>query len=122
MGLAKGLKIPQLDSSCGSGPFMACQVTTALYTYSGGLCVEGGKVLNQSGQPIAGLFAAGEVTHFQSKQVWSVPGIPLLHAIRSGRAAGAACAAEGSFQAAENRTDLRNLILKSLKAEMSAPE
>jgi len=82
----------------GSGVLYVAEVTAALYTCSGGLNAGwtrdlAGKVLNAAGQPIAGLFAAGEATSVPFPKLWSVSGIPMLYCIYSGRMAGRAAAA-----------------------------
>jgi len=86
-----------LKTLFGSSALYVAKVTPALYACDGGLTVgleqaNGGKVLTPTGQPIDGLYAAGEATSSPFQKMWSVTGIPLLYAIYSGRMAGRAAA------------------------------
>jgi cytochrome b involved in lipid metabolism/succinate dehydrogenase/fumarate reductase flavoprotein subunit len=83
----KGLQPSYFESLVGSGSVIAGEVSPALYSCAGGLKCDGAQVLNRSGTPIEGLFAAGEVTSSPFKQLWAVSGIPLMQCVYSGRLA-----------------------------------
>ncbi|CAK9005557.1 unnamed protein product [Durusdinium trenchii] len=92
--LANEMKIHSTQfSSMGSGPVLAAMVTPATYTCAGGLATDQGQVLSGTGQPIQGLFAAGEVTSCPCPRAWSASGVPLLYSIYTGRQAGASAGA-----------------------------
>lgn len=114
--LAKAIGVKEVDQSVGKGPIFSFTVTPALYTCAGGLSTNhtDGKVLSQSGSPIGGLFAAGETTACAFKKLWAVSGIPLLWAVRSGRAAGAAAAKEALAGKEPKRVNLHQMIMKTL--------
>merc|ERR1712087_747933 len=110
--LAKAMKVSEVALTH-KEPLYAFKITCALYSCAGGLSTgfKDGRVLNAQKQPIRGLFAAGETTACEFKKLWSVAGIPLLWAIRSGRTAGAAAAREAQGKEPA-RADLKQLIMK----------
>jgi len=108
-----------------TGKVYVAQVTPAAYSCCGGLQTgwkEGseGRVLTTSGSPIAGLYAAGEVTAAPYQKIWSVSGIPLLHCIFSGRMAARAAAADALEGKDVPIQEMRDLIISSLTANAKA--
>jgi len=87
-------------------------IKPALYTCGGGLVAADSAVLDEANVPIQGLFAAGEVLSAPSQKLWAMPGVPLLHAIASGRAAGSAAAT--AMGATAEAKDLKTLIIGGL--------
>mmetsp|Transcript_162897 Transcript_162897/g.312888 ORF Transcript_162897/g.312888 Transcript_162897/m.312888 type:complete len:1014 (+) Transcript_162897:129-3170(+) len=80
------------------GKVLAAKMLPVLHTSLGGVMTgfgdgKEGKVLKPSGSPIDGLYAAGEVTNVPYKKIWESTGIPLLHAVYTGKMAGDAAAA-----------------------------
>lgn len=120
--LAKEMRVPvQNLRDVGQGPLYVAIVTPAIHTCPGGITTgwdarqgNGGKVLGAQGKAIEGLFAAGEVTAVPYQTLWSAAGVPLLHAIYTGRMAGRAAAMSVLGGKPGKETDLRSLVLHSL--------
>eukprot|EP00928_Gymnodinium_smaydae_P038749 TRINITY_DN2664_c0_g3_i3.p1 TRINITY_DN2664_c0_g3~~TRINITY_DN2664_c0_g3_i3.p1 ORF type:complete len:1003 (+),score=297.36 TRINITY_DN2664_c0_g3_i3:444-3011(+) len=113
-----GANARELQDLLGTGAIYTAKVSPALYSCAGGLTTcssaedpKAARVLMQGGTPVEGLFAAGEVADAPLGKLWSVSGIPLLHAVYSGRLAGQAVSkALGKTET----KDLKQIIVDSL--------
>jgi succinate dehydrogenase/fumarate reductase flavoprotein subunit/predicted heme/steroid binding protein len=92
-----GVDVSLIEAATGTRPqasggrqLYTQEVAPAIYTCTGGIKVkkETGQVTSDRGYVIDGLYAAGEAACGPSQKMYAKTGVPLLHCVYSGKAAG----------------------------------